>query len=67
VRPNNVDDASWIGSQRASSRLGVTIRVLYAIIDEGHLRARKRGRLIEVHAEDVEQYYRNIGIGGEPG
>ena len=51
----------------AAAALGVTIRTLYRLIDEGALPAYKLGRLIRLRTAEVEAYRDADGGGAEPG
>ena len=50
----------------AADRLGVGLRALYRLIDEGRLPAYKMGRLIRLRTAEVEGY-RDAHGGAEPG
>jgi excisionase family DNA binding protein len=45
-----------MGAPAVTSHLGVTLRTVYAIIDEGQLPAFKIRRVIRVRREDVDEY-----------
>jgi excisionase family DNA binding protein len=47
-------DYSWIDTQEAADRIGITLRTLYRLIDEGKLKAYKFGRVIRLKPFDVE-------------
>lgn len=51
----------WAGTREASELLGITLRTLYRLIDEGQLPAYKMGRVIRLKVEDVEDYERRHG------
>lgn len=46
----------WVGTREASERLGITLRTLYRLIDEGEMPAYKMGRVIRLKSEDVMAY-----------
>lgn len=46
----------WMGTRGAAAMLGVTLRTLYRLIDEGQLPAYKMGRVIRLQSEDVERF-----------
>lgn len=46
--------------------LGITLRTLYRLIDEGELPAYKMGRLIRLRTAEVEAYRHATGGGAEP-
>ena len=49
-------DIRWMSTQEAAARLGVTVRTLYRLIDEGQLPAYKLGRVIRLQAEEVDAF-----------
>ncbi len=51
-----------MGAPAVASYLGVTLRTVYAIIDEGQLPAFKIRRVIRVRREDVDQYLERCRI-----
>ena len=55
----------WIGTAEASERLGVTLRTLYRLVDEGKLPAYKIGRVIRLKDADVEAFIESARI--QPG
>ena len=55
----------WLSTKQASSRLGVTLRTLYRLIDEGRLPAYKIGRVIRLKDADVEAFIESARI--QPG
>jgi len=54
-----------MGTPDAVSYLGVQLRTLYRLIDEGQLPAYKFGRLIRLKREDVEAFVERARI--QPG
>ena len=46
----------WLSTERAASRLGLTPRTVYRLIDEGHLPAYRFGRVIRVKQADVDAF-----------
>lgn len=50
------DDIHWMSTAEAASRLGVTARTLYRLIDEGHLPAYKFGRVIRLQRAEVDNF-----------
>lgn len=46
----------WLSTKAAADALGVPVRVLYRMIDQGHLPAYKFGRLIRLLREDIDAY-----------
>jgi excisionase family DNA binding protein len=58
--------AGWIGTRDACHQLGVTLRALYRLIDEGQLPAYKMGRVIRLRAEDVDDFAGRHPFGDGP-
>lgn len=58
-------DATWLSSQDAARRLGVTARTLYRFIDQGELPAYRLGRVIRLKLTDVDAFIESSRI--EPG
>ena len=52
----------WMGAPAVAAYLGVTLRTVYAIIDEGQLPAFKIRRVIRVRRADVEEYLERCRI-----
>jgi excisionase family DNA binding protein len=46
----------WVSTKQASETLGVTLRTLYRLIDEGQLAAYKIGRVIRLKPADIEAF-----------
>lgn len=46
----------WMGTKEAADRLGITLRTLYRLIDEGQLSAYKFGRVIRLQEADVNRF-----------
>lgn len=55
----------WLSTAEASDRLGVTLRTLYRLVDEGRLPAYKIGRVIRVKEEDIDAFIESVRI--QPG
>ena len=49
-------EIEWLSTKEACERLGVTLRTLYRLIDEGHVPAYKIGRLIRLQAGEVDAF-----------
>ena len=49
-------DIRWMSTGEAARRLGVTVRTLYRLIDEGELPAYKFGRVIRLQEADVDEF-----------
>ena len=54
--PPSLEGVTWLSSNEASKRLGVTTRTLYRLIDEGLLSGFRFGRVIRLKEKDVDQY-----------
>jgi excisionase family DNA binding protein len=48
--------SEWLSTTDAKDRLGITLRTLYKLIDEGQLPAYKIGRVIRLREEDVATF-----------
>jgi excisionase family DNA binding protein len=46
----------WLGTREAAEQLGVTLRTLYRLIDDGEIPAYQIGRVIRVRVEDLTGY-----------
>ena len=46
----------WLSTKEASARLGITLRTLYRLIDEGQVPAYKFGRVIRLKESEVEGF-----------
>lgn len=46
----------WLSTKDASARLGITLRTLYRLIDEGQLPAYKFGRVIRLKENEVDEF-----------
>lgn len=58
-------DLRWLSTNDAASRLGVSLRTLYKLIDEGQLPAYKFGRVIRLQEQEVDTFIDSARI--EPG
>ena len=58
-------DIRWMSTGEAARRLGVTVRTLYRLIDEGELPAYKFGRVIRLQEREVDDFIAHSRI--EPG
>jgi excisionase family DNA binding protein len=58
-------DIRWLSTGEASERLGVTLRTLYRLVDEGRIPAYKIGRVIRLKEDDVDVYIDSARI--QPG
>lgn len=52
----------WMSTGAAAGRLGVTVRTLYRIIDEGELPAYRFGRVIRLQESEVDTFIRSSRI-----
>lgn len=55
----------WISTTAACEELGVTLRTLYRLIDEGQLQAYRIGRVIRIKQADLDSYLAGARV--EPG
>ncbi|HUQ40248.1 MAG TPA: helix-turn-helix domain-containing protein [Acidimicrobiales bacterium] len=55
----------WLSTQEAADRLGIVVRTLYRLIDEGQIPGYKIGRVIRVKESDVDAFIESSRI--EPG
>lgn len=58
-------DTRWLSTAEASERLGVTLRTLYRLVNEGRLPAYKIGRVIRLKEGDVDLFIESARI--QPG
>jgi excisionase family DNA binding protein len=58
-------EGGWMSTTEAARRLGITIRTLYRLIDEGQLVAYKVGRVIRLRPDDLAEFMDSARI--EPG
>lgn len=56
---------TWLNTETAAKRLGITTRTLYRFINEGGLPAYRMGRVIRVKQADVDAFIESSRI--EPG
>ncbi|MGC9154911.1 MAG: helix-turn-helix domain-containing protein [Ferrimicrobium sp.] len=49
-------DSKWLSSKEAAERLGVSLRTLYRLIDEGQLTGYQIGRNIRLRHGDLDDY-----------
>ncbi len=59
------DEITWMSTQEAARRLGVTARTLYRFVDEGSLAAYKMGRVLRLQATDVDDFIQRSRV--QPG
>lgn len=48
--------SGWLSTTEVRERLGITLRTLYRLIDEGQIPAYKIGRVIRMKEEDIEVF-----------
>ena len=51
-----VNGDEWMSTAAAAQHLGLSIRKLYAAIDEGRIPAYKFGRVIRLRTDDVHRH-----------
>jgi excisionase family DNA binding protein len=59
------DEITWMSTQEAANRLGITTRTLYRFVDEGLLPAYKMGRVFRLQKRDVDAFIETSRV--EPG
>jgi excisionase family DNA binding protein len=57
--------SGWLSTTEVRDLLGITLRTLYRLIDEGQIPAYKIGRVIRMKDEDVQAFLERSRI--EPG
>jgi excisionase family DNA binding protein len=55
-------ETTWLSTQDAAGRLGITARTLYRFIDRGELPAYRMGRVIRLKADDVDAFIESSRI-----
>lgn len=50
------DKSRWLSTREACDELGITLRTLYRIIDEGKLSCYQFGRVYRLKTDDVESF-----------
>ena len=50
------DRSRWLSTREACEELGITLRTLYRIIDEGQLPCYQFGRVYRIKADDVQAF-----------
>ncbi len=50
------DKTRWLSTREACEELGITLRTLYRIIDEGRLPCHQFGRVYRLKTEDIEGF-----------
>jgi excisionase family DNA binding protein len=63
--PSMRGTSGWLSTTEVRERLGITLRTLYRLIDEGQIPAYKIGRVIRMKAEDIDGFLVRSRI--EPG
>lgn len=59
------DVVSWLNTDEAAKRLGITTRTLYRFIDRGELPAYRFGRVFRLKQDDVDAFIDQCRV--EPG
>lgn len=57
--------SDWLGSTEAAARLGITLRTLYRLIDDGKVPAYRIGRVVRLRVVDLDAFVTSCRI--EPG
>lgn len=55
----------WVGTKEAATRLGIVLRTLYRLINEGELPAYKMGRVLRIKSSDLDQYVEASAASGK--
>lgn len=58
-------EINWLSTGEAARQLGITVRTLYRLIDEGELPAYKFGRVIRLQEKEVEAFIQESRV--QPG
>jgi excisionase family DNA binding protein len=61
----NAEGVVWLGTRKAADWLGVTLRTLYRLIDDGQITAYQVGRVIRVQESDLKKFLERSRI--QPG
>lgn len=56
------DPSRWLSTREACAELGITLRTLYRIIDEGQMPCYQFGRVYRLKAEDVNAFVEQARI-----
>ena len=48
--------SEWVSTTAACEELGITLRTLYRLIDEGQLAAFRMGRVFRIRREDLDAF-----------
>jgi len=59
------DPSRWLSTKETCEELGITLRTLYRIINEGQLPCYQFGRVYRVKAEDVQTFLQTAQV--QPG
>lgn len=57
-----MSNGKWLGSKAACDRLGITLRTLYRLIDEGQIPAYKFGRVLRLKTKEVEEFIEHAQV-----
>lgn len=55
-------NSDWLTTKDAAGRLGITLRTLYRLIDEGQLPAYKMGRVIRLRPTEVDAFLKQARV-----
>ena len=59
------DTSQWLSTRETCEQLGIPLRTLYRIIDEGQLPCYQLGRVYRIKAEDVQTFLSSARV--QPG
>jgi excisionase family DNA binding protein len=57
--------SEWVSTTAACEELGITLRTLYRLIDEGQIAAFRMGRVFRIKREDLDAFIEGTRV--EPG
>ncbi len=58
-------DSEWLGSKETAEVLGISLRTIYRLVDDGQLPAYQIGRVIRFKRDEVEAFIESTRI--QPG
>lgn len=61
----DADPEEWFGTPAAARYLGVALRTVYALIDDGAFPAYRHRRVIRIRRRDLDEYLERVRV--EPG
>ena len=52
----------WLSTKRAADKLGITVRTLYRLIEDGEIPAYKMGRVLRLKDSEVEAFIESVRV-----